>query len=65
MLYLFDENVVRNFRYCPFCRGEILEVYDGDYSGHITCIDCDEELDFLILEEMLSRYPKWISTIPH
>ncbi|MES9681765.1 hypothetical protein ABWK22_02370 [Gottfriedia acidiceleris] len=60
MQYVFEEEQIRKFKYCPFCKGDILEIYDGDFSGHITCTDCDEDLDFLILEEMLKRYPKWI-----
>ncbi|PEJ48231.1 hypothetical protein CN692_24305 [Bacillus sp. AFS002410] len=60
MQFIFEAEQIRKFKYCPFCKGDILDVYDGDFSGHITCADCDEDLDFLILEEMLKRYPKWI-----
>lgn len=40
-----------------------MQVYDGDYSGMVQCFDCeqcDEELEFDILEERLIRHPNWI-----
>lgn len=47
-------------KYCPFCDSEMISVYDGDYMGQVECLNCDdeceEELEFLILEEMLARY---------
>lgn len=58
MHYLFKEKDISKFKYCPFCKADIVEIYPGDFTGHISCSECDEDLDFLILEEMMSRFPK-------
>ncbi|STO12764.1 Uncharacterised protein [[Flavobacterium] thermophilum] len=63
--YVFRADSINKMKYCPFCGNEMISVYDGDYCGQVECLNCDEceeELEFLILEEMLVRYPDWIKT---
>lgn len=63
--YVFRADSINKMKYCPFCGSEMISVYDGDYMGQVECLNCDEceeELEFLILEEMLDRYPNWIKT---
>lgn len=63
MHYVFKADSINKMKYCPFCGSEMISVYDGDYMGQVECLNCDEceeELEFEILEEMLSRYPDWI-----
>lgn len=65
MHYVFRADSINKMKYCPFCGEEIMQVYDGDYIGQVECLNCDEcedELEFLILEEMLNRFPYWIKT---
>lgn len=57
MRYILDAQRVNAFRYCPFCGEPSIHVYDGDYDGQVQCLDCDEELEFTILEEYRDRYP--------
>lgn len=61
--YVFSEKEISKMKFCPYCGGKIMEIYPGDYMGHISCWDCDEDLSFYILEEMLVRFPKWIEDI--
>lgn len=45
--YVFDANEVDKWSFCPVCGEEILDVFAGDYRGHIECLgggDCD--IDF-------------------
>jgi transcription elongation factor Elf1 len=65
MHYVFRADSINKMKYCPFCGSEMISVYDGDYNGQVECLNCDEceeELEFLILEEMLDKYPNWIKT---
>ena len=42
--YVFEAIELDEWKYCPKCGAEILEVYPGDFVGHITCFgddDCD------------------------
>lgn len=43
--FTFDGSDVSNWRYCPKCGAEILEIYPGDYFGHITCFGDDDTCD--------------------
>lgn len=51
--YVFDGNDVDKWKYCPKCGSEILEIYPGDYFGHITCFKDNEscDIDFTIWAE--------------
>ena len=52
------------WNYCPTCGSELVEVYPGDFSEHITCdnsncsndgingFSCDEELISSLYEEI-------------
>lgn len=65
MHYVFKADSINKMKYCPFCGSEMISVYDRDYCGQVECLNCDEcedELEFEILEEMLIRYPNWIKT---
>ena len=65
MHYVFRADSINKMKHCPFCGSEMISVYDGDYMGQVECLNCDEceeELEFLILEEMLDRFPYWIKT---
>src|SRR5699024_10275157 len=46
----FDAGEVDSWKYCPRCGEEILEIYPGDYFGHIACINDkhDEDIEFKI-----------------
>jgi hypothetical protein len=49
--YVFHDDEVRNWKYCPICGNEILEVYPGDYFGYISCMGehgADETIDFTV-----------------
>lgn len=35
--------MLNEWKYCPICGNEILEVYPGDFVGHITCWDEKDE----------------------
>ena len=65
MHYVFKEGQISGFKFCPMCGAEILEVYPGDYMGHITCLneECEADLDFDILEARVQRHPKWLVDI--
>lgn len=41
--YVFKDGEVAGWKYCPQCGAELLEVYQGDYRGHTTCMtdDCE------------------------
>jgi len=63
MHYVFSSKSIHKFKFCPYCGKDIMQVYDGDFSGMVQCSDCEEcdnELEFDILEERLKRYPNWI-----
>jgi transposase-like protein len=63
--YVFKAQSIHKFKYCPYCGKEIMQVYPGDYCGMVQCFECEEcsdELSFDILEERLSRFPKWIKS---
>lgn len=60
--YMFSEESIHKFKFCPYCGGKIMQVYDGDYTGQVECFDCEkceEELQFDILEEMITRFPSY------
>lgn len=59
MRFIVEANDVMKFKYCPYCGSgpHTISVYDGDYSGQTECLECDEELPFVILEEFRDRYP--------
>ncbi len=53
--YVFNEADVSKWKYCPLCGSPIIEVYPGDFCGHITCAgDDDCEIDFEIELEDVS-----------
>lgn len=58
MRYIVDSKDINKFTFCPYCGSRSISVYDGDYNGQTECLDCDEELEFTILEEFRDRYPK-------
>lgn len=43
LIGMFNIDDVLDFKYCPVCGNELLEVYLGDYAGHANCDsdDCD------------------------
>ena len=43
--YTFEAGEVDKWKYCPKCGAEILEVYPGDYFGHITCFGEEDTCD--------------------
>lgn len=43
--YVFDNGDVDRWKHCPMCGSEILEVYPGDYFGHITCFKEEDTCD--------------------
>lgn len=43
--YTFDAGDVRQWRYCPKCGAEILEVYAGDWRGYLTCAGGEDTCD--------------------
>lgn len=51
-IYTFEERDVGRWEYCPLCGSELLEVYPGDYFGHLTCGSeegyCDDDISFKI-----------------
>ena len=51
--YTFEADEVDSWKYCPVCGEEFLEVYPGDYFGHITCMNdpFDEPIEFKITWE--------------
>lgn len=51
--FVFDAGDVTQWKYCPLCGSEILEVYPGDYFGHISCFRKDDtcDIDFTVLIE--------------
>ena len=58
--YVFDPEGVDNFQYCPFCGGDVMEVYAGDHLGAVRCFECEKELEFRvvkIIEGKQSKYP--------
>lgn len=58
--FVFEAKSIMNFKYCPYCGNEIMQVYPGDYAGFVQCWECEEceeELGFYILQEMMSRFP--------
>lgn len=58
--FVFNAEHVMNFKYCPYCGGEIMQVYPGDFNGFIQCMECEEceeKLEFTILQEMIDRFP--------
>lgn len=56
--YIVEDKDVKKFKFCPYCGSETISVYDGDYNGQTECLECDEEMEFTILEEFRNRYPK-------
>lgn len=58
MRYIVEANQVNKFKFCPYCGSKTISVYDGDYAGQTECLECDEELEFTILEEFRNRYPQ-------
>lgn len=57
MRYIVEASQVNKFKFCPFCGEKWVSVYDGDYMGQTECLYCDDELEFIILEEYRDRYP--------
>lgn len=50
--YVFESSEVDSWKQCPKCGGDIIEVYPGNHSGHITCErDFDEDIRFKITWE--------------
>lgn len=60
--YIFDSESIHKFKHCPYCGSENIQVSSDEFMGKISCTNCDNcnrELEFNILEEMISRFPKW------
>ncbi|TCK01330.1 UNVERIFIED_ORG: hypothetical protein BDK47_11622 [Anoxybacillus amylolyticus] len=60
MYFIFEHQAIQKMKYCPYCGHEILQVSYGDFLGQVecvSCLECQTELEFLILEELLDRYP--------
>lgn len=49
--YTFEAGAVDNWDYCPKCGEELIEVYAGDFYGHMMCgtDDCDGMYDDFML----------------
>lgn len=58
--YVMSSKDVEEFKYCPYCAEEIMQVYPGDYAGFIQCSECEQHVGFYIMEEMIERYPSWL-----
>lgn len=61
--YVFNSEAIKEFEYCPYCGGAIMQIYPGDYAGFVQCFNCEEaedKLSFYILEEMIDRHPAYI-----
>lgn len=58
MRYIVQSAEVHNFRFCPYCGSNSLTIYIGDYMGQTECLDCDEEMEIIILEEVRDRFPE-------
>lgn len=52
--FVFNASDVNKWKFCPLCGSEILEIYPGDYFGHISCFKgentCDIDFDVFIEE---------------
>lgn len=60
--YIFDSESIHKFKYCPFCGSETVEVGNYEFMGQVSCSncsECNEEMEFSVLEEMIGRFPKW------
>lgn len=58
--FVFEAKSVMDFKYCPYCGEEIMQVYPGDFRGFVQCFECEEceeRLEFSILQEMKDRFP--------
>lgn len=55
--FAFDGADVSTWDYCPKCGAEILEVYPGDFYGHIMCFGGEDscDIDFKVYAEKDSR----------
>lgn len=58
MRFIVDREDILKIKYCPYCRSKNVWVYEGDFYGIVQCLNCDEELNFIILEEYRDRYPE-------
>lgn len=58
MRYIVPAKQVHSFKFCPYCGAKFVTVYDGDFCGYTQCLECDDELEFDILEEIRARYPE-------
>lgn len=40
-----------DWKYCPLCGSELLEVYVGDYTAHTVCENenCDDSVGFRVI----------------
>lgn len=57
------------FKYCPFCGYDFVITEPGDFHGRVYCLgpDCEEEIDFTLIDEIKYRYPEkfkeWVSKL--
>lgn len=63
MRYIVEASDIKKFKFCPYCGSNLISVNDGDYNGQTECTKCEEELEFLILEEYRERYPARFETM--
>lgn len=61
-VYVFEEDDVRNWRYCPVCGEEILWVIADEDEGHVSCSGHHpgEDVDFEVHDlSELDGYYEW------
>lgn len=56
--YIVEAKDVNRFKYCPYCGSNMISVNDGDYNGQTECLNCNDEMEFIILEEDRNRNSK-------
>jgi hypothetical protein len=59
MRYIINSSDINKFNFCPFCGSNTVLIFRGDYMGYSNCLnlDCEDEIEFIILEEFRDRYP--------
>jgi hypothetical protein len=57
MRYVVEADDINKFKFCPYCGSDWVSVYDGDFCGQTECLECEDELEFTILEEFRDRFP--------
>lgn len=49
--YTFEASTVDKWKHCPSCGEELIEIYTGDYHGHLSCVVCESDNDFTVIVE--------------